>query len=292
MLSTFSIVGYDEATGDLGIAVQSKFLAVGAIVPWAAAGIGAIATQAHANVAYGNDGLAMLAEEHDVISVLEDLIENDEGSNLRQVGIVDADGNAAAFTGESCLEWAGHVTGPNYTCQGNILSGEEVVEAMATTYETTDDDLTERLLAALEAGQNAGGDRRGQQSAALLVVREGGGYGGMSDRLVDLRGDDHEKPIEELLRLYQLHQLYFGVTKPASLLKIDGPLARELQDILNRLGYYDGPLTGTYDTPTRTALEHWHSIENFEERLWQEAFIDPEVLAYMRQKTANKPLQL
>jgi len=287
MLSTFSIVGFDDATGDLGIAVQSKFLAVGSIVPWAEAGVGAIATQAHANVSFGNHGLGMLADDMDIISILEELLKHDDGRDLRQVGIVDAEGNAAAFTGESCMEWAGHITGPNYTCQGNILTGEAVVHAMATAYETTDDDLTERLLAALEAGLAAGGDRRGQQSASLLVVREGGGYGGMSNQLVDLRVDDHESPIEELKRLYQLHRLYFGLTDPANLVKIDGPLAGELQGALQRLGYYNGPLTGIYDPPTRKAMERWHGVENFEGRLWRDAFIDSDVLEYLRQKASK-----
>ncbi|MBT5877418.1 MAG: DUF1028 domain-containing protein [Candidatus Latescibacteria bacterium] len=287
MPSTFSIVAYDDNTGDLGIAVQSKFLAVGALVPWAVAGVGAIATQAHANVAYGPDGLSMLEEEVDVISVLEELLENDEGRDIRQVGIVDAEGNAAAFTGESCIDWAGHMTGTNYTCQGNVLVGEEVVEAMAAAFETTDDDLADRLLASLDAGQAAGGDKRGQQSSALVVVREGGGYAGISDRLVDLRVDDHRQPIEELRRLLELHKLHFGVTEPASLLKIDPPMARQLQDILQRLGYYDGPLTGNYDSATRLALESWHTVENLEDRLWQDAFIDPQVLTYMRKKLGD-----
>ena len=286
MLSTYSIVAYDDANGDLGIAVQSKFLAVGSIVPWAVAGVGAIATQAHANVAYGMDGLAMLDEDVDVISVLEELIEHDDGRTIRQVGIVDAEGNVAAFTGEECLEWAGHITGTNYTVQGNLLTGEGVLEAMGTAFETSEADLADRLLAALDAGQNAGGDRRGQQSVALVVVREGGGYGGISDRLVDLRVDDHVAPIAELRRLFGLHQLYFGVTDPASLLKIDAPMARELQEIMQRLGYYDGPLTGTYDTATRSALESWHATENFEQRLWHDAFIDSEVLAHMRKQSA------
>ena len=286
MLSTYSIVAYDDTNGDLGIAVQSKFLAVGSIVPWAVAGVGAIATQAHANVAYGMDGLAMLDEDVDVISVLEELIEHDDGRTIRQVGIVDAEGNVAAFTGEECLEWAGHITGTNYTVQGNLLTGEGVLEAMGTAFETSEADLADRLLAALDAGQNAGGDRRGQQSVALVVVREGGGYGGISDRLVDLRVDDHVAPIAELRRLFGLHQLYFGVTDPASLLKIDAPMARELQEIMQRLGYYDGPLTGTYDTATRSALESWHATENFEQRLWHDAFIDSEVLAHMRKQSA------
>lgn len=283
--STFSIVAFDPDTGDLGVAVQSKFLAVGSIVPWARAGVGAIATQAHANVSYGPIGLDMLEQDAGVIDTLEQLLEEDEGNQLRQVGMVDADGTAAAYTGDSCMEWAGHLTGPGYAVQGNILVGESVVEAMATAYEAMEeDDLPERMLGALEAGQDAGGDRRGQQSAALLVVRENGGYGSSSDRLVDLRVDDHASPIEELQRLYRLHQLYFGVTDPAKLLKIEGDLAREIQEMLKVFSYYDGPITETHTPAVSQALEEWHSVENFEERLWQDAFIDPDVLAYMREK--------
>lgn len=285
-LSTFSICALDQNTGDFGVAVQSKFLAVGAIVPWARAGIGAIATQAHANVSFGPVGLDLLEQDMGAIDTLEQLLEEDEGRQLRQVGLVDADGTAAAFTGEACMEWAGHITGPGYTVQGNILAGASVLEAMATTFEIMEEeDLSERLLAGLEAGQEAGGDKRGQQSAALLVVRENGGYGSTSDRMVDLRVDDHSSPIEELQRLYRLHQLYFGVTDPARLLKIQGDLATEIQRILYDLGYYNGPITGIHDNATYQALEEWHSVENFEERLWQDAFIDPEVLAYMRDKT-------
>lgn len=284
-LSTFSISALDQNTGDFGVAVQSKFLAVGAIVPWARAGIGAIATQAHANVSFGPVGLDLLEQDVGAIDTLEQLLDEDEGRQLRQVGLVDADGTAAAFTGEACLEWAGHITGAGYTVQGNILAGVSVLEAMATTFEIMEEeDLPERLLAGLEAGQEAGGDKRGQQSAALLVVRENGGYGSTSDRMVDLRVDDHSLPIEELQRLYRLHQLYFGVTDPARLLKIQGDLATEIQRILYSLGYYNGPITGLHDDATRQALEQWHHTENFEERLWQDAFIDPEVLAYMREK--------
>ena len=192
-----------------------------------------------------------------------------------------------AFTGEDCMPWAGHITGAGFTVQGNILAGEAVLESMAATFEAMgEEDLTERLLASLQAGQDAGGDKRGQQSAAILVVRENGGYGGMSDRLVDLRVDDHAAPIDELHRLYRLHQLYFGVTDPARLLKLEGNLATEVQQILHTLGYYNGPITDIHDAIAQRALERWHSTENFEERLWQESFIDPEVLAYMREKVS------
>ena len=204
--STFSIVALDPDTGDLGVATQSKYLAVGSVVPWARPNAGAIATQAWANASFGPRGLDLLEKDVGAIDTLERLIESDAGRQSRQVGAVDVDGTAAAFTGEECQEWAGHVTGPGYVCLGNILAGEEVVTAMAEAFEAPGgDDFASKLLATITAGQEAGGDRRGMQSAALLVAREGGGCGGTSDYLVDLRVDDHPDPIEELKRLYLLH---------------------------------------------------------------------------------------
>lgn len=204
--STFSIVALDTDTGDLGVATQSKYLAVGSVVPWARFNAGAIATQAWANASFGPRGLDLLEQDVGAIDTLERLIESDAGRQSRQVGIVDLDGTAAAFTGTDCQEWAGHVTGPGHVCLGNILAGEEVVTAMVESFEAPgEEDFAAKLLAALAAGQEAGGDRRGMQSAALLVAREGGGCGGTSDFLVDLRVDDHADPIEELKRLYLLH---------------------------------------------------------------------------------------
>lgn len=203
-VATFSIVGYDPETGDLGVAVQSKFFAVGAVVPWAEAGVGAIASQAFGNTSFGPRGLALLREGVGVEAVLDALLYNDEDAQRRQVGIVDAHGLAAAFTGEECMSWAGHHTGENYTAQGNILVGEETVEAMARAFEETDGLLGERLMRALEEGQAAGGDSRGMQSAAILIVREGAGYGGFNDVYCDLRVDDHEEPITELRRIFDM----------------------------------------------------------------------------------------
>lgn len=204
--STFSIVALDPDTGDLGVATQSRYLAVGSVVPWARFNAGAIATQAWANASFGPTGLDLLEQDVGAIDTLERLIESDAGRQSRQVGVVDLDGTAAAFTGTECQEWAGHVTGPGHVCLGNILAGEEVIAAMAGTFEAPGaEDFAGKLLAALTAGQEAGGDRRGMQSAALLVAREGGGCGGTSDYLVDLRVDDHADPIEELKRLYLLH---------------------------------------------------------------------------------------
>lgn len=207
--STFSIVGFDPKTKELGIAVQSKFLGVGAVVPWAKAGVGAVATQSWANTTFGPNGLALMEKGKSADATLKQLLADDPGSARRQVGIVDAKGGTATFTGESCMDWAGGVQGDNYCAQGNILAGEKVVKAMAETFEKTEGDLGARLIAALQAGQEAGGDKRGKQSAALLVVKEKGGYAGYNDRYRDIRVDDHETPIKELARIYQLHKRYF-----------------------------------------------------------------------------------
>ena len=205
-ITTFSIVGYDPNNNDLGIAVQTKFFAVGAVVPWAEAGVGAIATQAWANTTYGPRGLELLKIGLSAQQTLDHLIKDDPGRKTRQVGIVDASGTIANYTGEECHNWAGATSGENYTAQGNILAGEEVVKAMGKTFEETDGELADKLMAALFAGQEKGGDTRGQQSAALLVVRKNGGYSGFNDRYIDLRVDDAEKPIEELQRLLVIHK--------------------------------------------------------------------------------------
>lgn len=205
-VATFSVVGYDPETGALGIAVQSKFFAVGSVVPWAEAGVGAIATQSWANTTYGPKGLKLLKSGLSAEQTLQRLIADDPGRATRQVGIVDAKGNVANYTGDACNAWAGAVSGEHYTAQGNILAGEDVVKAMGEAYEETDGELADKLMAALFAGQAAGGDTRGQQSAALLVVQEHGGYGGFNDRYIDLRVDDAEKPIEELQRLLEIHK--------------------------------------------------------------------------------------
>jgi uncharacterized Ntn-hydrolase superfamily protein/uncharacterized SAM-binding protein YcdF (DUF218 family) len=203
LVATFSIVARDPKTEELGVAVQSRVLAVGAIVPWAKAGIGAVATQALANPTYGPKGLDLLAQGKAADEVVKLLTEADSGRDDRQLGVLAADGRAATFTGASCLDWAGGRTGENYTVQGNILEGKAVVDAMAEAFEKTGGELGARLLAALDAGQQAGGDRRGKQSAALLIVRKGWGYGGMDDRFRDLRVDDHPEPIRELRRIYE-----------------------------------------------------------------------------------------
>jgi len=203
-VTTFSIVARDPATGDLGIAVQSKFFAVGAVVPWARAGVGAVATQSFANTTFGPRGLELLARGLAPATVLDSLLAPDADRDQRQIGIVDASGRAAAATGPKCQVWAGHRSGPDYAVQGNILAGEPVVLAMEKAFREAQGHLGGRLLAALDAGQAAGGDSRGQQSAALLIVRAQGGYGGFNDRYCDLRVDDHATPITELRRLYAM----------------------------------------------------------------------------------------
>jgi uncharacterized Ntn-hydrolase superfamily protein len=208
---TFSIAAYDDEFKEFGVAVQSKFPAVGSVVPFAKAGVGAIATQAWGNTTYGLEGLALMNMGFDADTVVKMLTQKDEHKDYRQVGVIDVNGNAAAFTGENCQTWAGHKTGRNFAVQGNILTGENVVTAMAEAFETTGGTLAERLLAALEAGQAAGGDSRGQQSAAMLIVRKAGGYGGLSDRAIDVRVDDHPEPIAELRRVFKIQNGLFGV---------------------------------------------------------------------------------
>jgi uncharacterized Ntn-hydrolase superfamily protein len=281
---TFSIVAYDPERQEWGIAVQSKFLAVGSVVPWARAGVGAVATQSWANTSYGPRGLAMMEEGVSAEEVIAWLTEEDKDRASRQVGVVDARGEAAAFTGEECFDWAGHIVGENYTCQGNILVSEDTVKAMAQTFEETEGALVDRLMAALGAGQEAGGDRRGQQSAAVLVVREGGGYAGFNDRYLDLRVDDHPTPVEQLLRLRKLHDLYLGETDPENLVKIEGELLSEIQEILRRTGYYKSGTTVVYDDKTKKAFRDFVNTENLEERWRDDELLDGVMLDFMRER--------
>src|SRR5437868_8478169 len=281
---TLSIVGRDPQTGELGIAVQSKFLAVGAVVPWAKAGVGAIATQAWANTSYGPRGLELLANGLPAAETIAQLTNEDEGRASRQVGIIGASGEPATYTGDECFPWAGGHTGEHYTCQGNILVGEDTVLAMARTFEQVTGALCDRLVAALAAGQAAGGDSRGQQSAALLVVRAGGGYGGFNDRSIDLRADDRPQPIEELQRILQLHKLYLFPPDPADILVIDHDVARELQQLLTVLGDYQGAISGSYDEVTRTAFRKFSSSVSLEERWFEDAHVDRTVMELLRHK--------
>ena len=281
---TFSIVARDPQTGELGIAVESKFLAVGAVVPWAKAGIGAIATQAWANTSYGPRGLELLAGGLSAREVVKLLTGEDSGHAQRQAGVIGVSGEPATFTGDQCFPWAGGHVGEHYTCQGNILVGEETVLSMARTFESTAGHLCDRLVAALAAGQAAGGDSRGQQSAALLVVREGGGYSGFNDRFIDLRVDDHPRPIDELHRILQMHKLYLFPPAPEDILPIDTALASELQELLTISDDYQGKITGTYDDVTRDAFRKFSGRENLEERWFEDARVDRVVLDFMRNK--------
>ncbi len=235
-VATFSIVARDPRNGDLGVAVQSKFLAVGAVVPWARAGAGAVATQALANIRFGPDGLSLMAGGRSAEQALTDLLAGDVDAEHRQVALVDAQGRAAAYSGAACMSWAGHRLGEGYAVQGNILAGERVIAAMAETFDRAGGDLVERMLAALAAGQAAGGDRRGRQSAALYVARAGGAYGGNHDRYVDLRVDDNPEPIDELARLLGLHRFYLTSSDPATLVPITPAVASELQTMPDRGG--------------------------------------------------------
>ncbi|MGH3460615.1 MAG: DUF1028 domain-containing protein [Kribbellaceae bacterium] len=279
---TFSIVAFDTESDSWGIAVASKFLAVGAVVPWGRAGAGAVATQAMSNLAYGPGGLDLLAGGIAADQVVAQLTGADDEREHRQVGVVDARGRGATFTGASCLDWAGGEAGDGYAVQGNILAGPQVVSAMSGAWQANAGVAFERrLLAVLAAGDQAGGDRRGRQSAALRVWREGAAYGGLLDTAVDLRVDDHRAPVDELRRLLDLHELYFGKPDPASLLPLEGPLAAEVAVSLERLGH-----SSAGDGGLAEALDTWASTENFEERLVP-GKLDPVVLEQLRRQAAE-----
>lgn len=282
--STFSIAAHDRQAQEWGIAVASKFLSVGAVVPWARAGIGAIATQSYANTTYGPAGLALLRQGYSAQDTLNGLLAADGERKQRQVGIVDAAGRSATFTGDECFSWAGGRTGENFAAQGNILTGPEVVDRMAATFDSTPGILVDRLVAALSAGQDAGGDSRGQQSAAVLVVKPRGGYAGLNDRYIDLRVDDHATPIVELRRLLEMHKLYLFETLPEDVLPIDREVGRRIQEILQAASQHDGPITGDYDEVTRNAFRQLCGKENLEGR-WREAQeADRVVVEYLGQK--------
>jgi len=268
-VSTYSICACDLATGQWGVATQSKFLAVGSVVPWAEPHVGAIATQSYANPRFGPDGLALLRDGLRAEDVVAGLTAADPGRDQRQLGVVDARGEAATYTGAACHKWAGGRTGRCYAAQGNILVSGETVDALATTFEgSAGRPLAERLLDCLDAAQQAGGDRRGQQSAALLVVERDGGYAGLSDVLVDLRVDDHQQPLTELRRLFTLHTALFGKTPRSEWIAIDDELRTEIQERLAALGH--------------ATLADWAGVENLEERIDGDDRIDPVVLAALR----------
>ena len=276
LIATYSIVACDLEAGQWGVAVQSKFLAVGSVVPWAEPQVGAIATQAYANPRYGPQGLELLRAGVSAQEVVDRLTSADEGRDHRQLGVVDGNGSAATFTGKECMDWAGGRTGDGYAAQGNILVSAETVDAMAETFEQGGGALAERLIECLAAAQAAGGDSRGQQSSALLVVERDGGYAQMSDVVVELRVEDHARPIDELRRVYRMHDEIFGTTPREQWLDVDDALATELRERLTRLGY---------DVELEDAFTQWAGKENLEDRVDGAEQIDPVVLEALRSRT-------
>ena len=288
LIHTFSIAAYDPGKEEWGVAVQSKFLAAAAVVSWARANAGAVATQSYANVTYGARGLDLMEAGKSAEETIQALTADDPDIDLRQVGVVDKDGKAASFTGKKCHDWAGHITGDGYCCQGNILV-PGTVEAMAEGFEKArkgEGELADWLVSALEAGQEAGGDKRGRQAAGVIVVREGGGYGGDNDRYLDLRVDDHPYPILKLRQLVETHHLYFGEVDPADLVSMQD-VCRELQGIMKKTGHFQDDINGLVNEKTLSALRALVGEENLEER-WNgdPAVIDNKVIEYLREKFA------
>ncbi len=308
---TFSIVARDPATGDLGVAVASKFLAAGSVVSHAQSLVGAVATQALANYTYGPDGLALLAEGMSAAEVIERLVSADDGRDQRQLGVVDARGGAATYTGSACIDWAGGRTGDGVAVQGNILAGAAVVDAMLDAYLAPGMPFVDRLVGALLAADEQGGDRRGRQSAAVLVKRDKGGYGGNNDSWIDLRVDDDPSPMTRLAQMLELVHLYRERPSAEDLVAIDEPLAAELRSLLTSLGFEPAklPREGTlaevlagsdviragepreapasWDPAWEAALSEWISVENLEERMAARGWVDPRVLAFLRSKAAG-----
>ena len=284
-LATFSIAAYDSHLDAWGIAVASKFLAVGNIVPWVRTGAGAVATQAYANTSYGRNGLDRMAEGYSALDTLAYLLEPDDERESRQIGLVDSQGGSATFTGSDCHSWAGGIAGTGYAIQGNILAGPEVIDAMAEAYEKNEGGFLWRMYHTLLAGDQAGGDRRGRQSAAIYLEKPGGGYGGNNDRWVDYRVDDHPDPVKRLAELLILHELYFGESAEGEKLLLSGSHLSKLQDIMLRQGYYSGAADGSYDPSTKQALDAFIGSENFEERVNLETgTIDQPVYEYLLEK--------
>ncbi len=284
---TFSIVAHDAAEDAWGVAVSSKFPAVGAVVPWARAGAGAVATQSYAKIGFGPDGLDLMADGRSAEEALSALLADDAGRETRQVALVDSSGGVAAHTGGDCHDWAGHLTGAGFSVQGNLLAGEAVVEAMAAGYTQAEGELADRLVAALRAGEFAGGDKRGKQSAAVLVVRPAGGYGGDNDRYLDLRVDDADEPVPRLAELVRMHHLYFQPAKDDDILRIDHDIASELQAILIKQGYMTGEVNGDWDEVCQQVFFMLIGNENLEMRWSLERnrySIDRVVLSYLRER--------
>ncbi|HUT79589.1 MAG TPA: DUF1028 domain-containing protein [Candidatus Bathyarchaeia archaeon] len=288
---TFSIVAYDPKNKEWGVAVQSKFVAVGAIVPYAKAKVGAIATQAYVNTSYGLNGLEMLAKGLSAEDVVEILTEQDPERETRQLGIVDSRGNAYAFTGQKCYDWAGHYVGKNFCCQGNILVSGEVISAMVHAYETTKGDLVERLFAALEAAQEKGGDKRGQQGAAILIVKEKGAYDGGTDRYIDIRVDDHPEPIKELRRVFETYNLsLLKRDDPKDIVKLEGIVLENVIEILTMDGFYLGEETDDFTPEVREALIKWMHTNNFEVKERNDDYLFGSVYRYMLKRETTDDL--
>jgi len=282
---TFSIAAFDPDERAVGVAVASKFLAVGAYVPFVRADAGAVATQAFVKIGFGPDGLAGMAAGQRAPDALAALLAADPQAHQRQVGLVDLFGGSAAHSGSGCSAWAGHLTGAGFTVQGNILTGPDVIQAMAEAYQSAKGELSDRLMAALQAGDRAGGDRRGRQSAAMQVAKPNGGYGGDTDRYLDLRVDDHPDPVAELARLLNTHHLYFKRPTPDQLMPITPEIARGLQHMLRASGDYGGEVSGAWDMASKSAFWDWVGRENLEER-WSLSgtpdLIDDVTLGYVR----------
>ncbi len=282
--STFSIAGFDPKNGDLGIAVQSKFLAAGAIVPHVLSRVGAVATQALANPSYGPRGLELLAQGNSPEEVIEKLTGADKDYAHRQVGVLDARGRSATFTGEECLDWAGGIAGENFTAQGNILVSRATVETMAETFRNSTGELSDRLLSALKAGQKAGGDKRGKQAAALVVYREKGGYAGLTDKYIDLRVDDDPEPIEKLGDMLELFYLYFS-DREVKKIPLQGENLKEVKELLEKFGLFTGPIDDQFNQDFKESLLTFYYQENFEERVPEGQEIPEDILDYMRKRT-------
>lgn len=282
-ISTYSIVAADPVAKEVGVAVQSKFLAVGHVVPWAKGGVGAVATQAWANLRYGPKGLSLLEAGVHPETIVERLIKDDDQREARQFGIVDLAGRSATYTGKECADWAGGIAGDGFAAQGNILVSGDTVSAMADTFRELEGDLTTKLMASLAAGQDAGGDRRGMQSAALFVVKEDGGYGGGSDRYVDIRVDDHPDPISELKRLLGLWRFYLQKTKDGNLEKIEGDVKKLVLTVLKKNGLFSGSLDAPWSKDLHEIFTTFSLSENFDERLAPFGLIDREVVQFLKE---------
>ena len=283
--STFSIVACDLKEQTWGVAVASKFPAVGAAVPWVRAEVGAVATQSYVNTSYGPNGLAMMAEGLSAQETLDKLLAGDPESEIRQVGLVDAQGKSVTFTGNKCHAWAGGLTGPGYAIQGNILAGANIIQKMEEAFLDTEGALPARLYAALYAGDRAGGDKRGRQASAIYVAKPKGGYGGFLDRWIDYRVDDHLDPVARLGELLELHELYMGKSPESERVLLNGETLLNLQKIMADLGYYQAHMDGKYSPAIAESVASFLGNENFEERANpKEGWIDAPVLEYIFKK--------